>query len=125
MADTIAIDAAGDDATRRQLRQKIAVKVGRRTNPDTPLEKRVLNSVHAYLTGDFYYPPASENKPDHHAFESAAETLRAVVVVAEMGEPDDDWSMGLEEQPGGLRRGELAELVRKMDEEGDHRDWTP
>lgn len=32
-------------------------KLGRRQDYESPLSKEVLNSMHRYLTGEFYYPP--------------------------------------------------------------------
>lgn len=122
MATTIDLSDPETTPTRADLRQKIAVMAGCRTNADTPLDKGTLNSVHAYLTGEFYYPPDAEHKRDDPRWVDRHSVLVEVVHRSEVGEPEDVWS-GLEgEPPTELRRPELLTLAEQMD---DKREWTP
>jgi hypothetical protein len=102
------------------LRQEIALQVGRRTNPDTPLEKRVLNSVHAYLTGEFYYKPAVRDRPAENDHKSRDNVLVAVVFRGGIGEPGDKWST---DPPEYLTKKELKELLQTLREREDKRRW--
>lgn len=109
--------------TRADLRHKIAVKVGVLENPETPLSKKTLNSVYAWLTGEFHYPREARNRPDHPDFVPRQRVLEAVVYEAGLGEPQDRWSRGNNARlPDGLRKHELYGLMQEMYERADQRD---
>lgn len=127
MAGTVSLDGDTSDLTRSDLRQKIAAYAGHRPRPDTPLGKETLNSVYAYLTGEFYYPPAAANRPDHVDFSSRKDVLVAVVYNSGIGEEADEWSRSVnkqEDMPDALRRDELLTLAEKMKDTKDQRDWA-
>lgn len=118
------LDKPVEEQTVAELRGTIARKAGKRTNWSTPLDKPTLNSVYAYLTGEFYTPKRALHDPDHYHFEPRAALLVGVVHEAGIGEPEDEWSFSRADQPDALRKPELRALHREMSERGDQRDWA-
>jgi len=107
-----------------ELRGVVARKTGVRTDWSTPLDKETLNSVYAYLSGEFAVPKTALHKPQHPDFEDREHILWAVVSAAGIGGPEDDWSQSTEYTPNSLRKDELKELIAAMNERGDRRDWA-
>lgn len=64
------LDKDREDKTRAELRGTIAREAGKRTRWDTPLDKETLNTVYAYLTGEYVVPKRALYKPDHPDHES-------------------------------------------------------
>lgn len=116
------LDKDVDDMRRWELRGKIAVLVGCNTNWRTPLSKSTLNSVYAYMTGEFHVQPA---RIHHQDATPRSEILLSVVYAAGIGDPDDRWTPTNGETPRELRRDELQKLYEVMSDRGDQRSWTP
>jgi len=119
------LDQPVGEMTNATKRGRIAKIVGTKTDWDTPLDKRTLNSVYAYLTGGFAVPRRAMFKPDHGKFADRKELLVGVVYAAGIGQPEDSWSPVVKESPDELRSDELEELIERLKEKGDQRDWTP
>jgi len=113
------LDCPYGEMARFQLRGSIAVEAGKKTNWETPLTKETLNSVYAYLTGEYVIPKRALHNPDHPAFRPRQYILSTVVFEAAIGEPQDEWSPVGGSQPTELRRDELQTLREEMDSRGN------
>jgi len=118
------LDQSVEKMTNAAKRGRIAKLVGCKTSWDSPLDKRTLNSVYAYLTGEFFCPRAALHKPDDPRFESKTEIQVAICVEADIGEPDRWIANGPRPTPQGFRSAELAALIETLTERGDQRSWT-
>lgn len=118
------LDKPRSEMNRAELRGKIARRAAVTTNWATPLDWNTLNSVYAYLTGEFYVPKSASHRPNHPDYKPRDDILLAVVHEAEIGELSDEWSAAVDGQPQGLRKDELLELDRTMADRGDQRDWA-
>lgn len=116
---TSPLDKPVPEMNRAELRGKIALKAGKRTNWSTPLDKGTLNAVYAYITGGYHTPKRALHRHDHSEFSPKEEILVAVVHECGIGELDDDWSHTTEYTPDHLRRDELQSVYEKMQERGD------
>ena len=123
MANTASLDGDTESLTIPDLRQKIAVQVGCRTQAHTPLDKSTLNSIYAYLTGEFAYPRRARHRVNHPAYCPRHEVLRGVVIEAGLGEPEDGWSASVAGNPRALRRDELLKLAEHLRDTEDKRTW--
>jgi hypothetical protein len=112
-----------EEMTNAARRGRIAHIVGTKTYWETPLDKRTLNSVHAYLTGEFYTPPAALNTPDSPDFEPRADIMAAVVAESDIADPEL-WAGEGGPAPRGFRSHELVALIEELNERGDNRSWT-
>lgn len=132
MNDATRVDQT-DDPRCKDLRLSIAMKVGRRQSYESPLSKKVLNSIHRYLSGEFHYPKKLHGTPssstvdemrhdlciilsnrDYEAFGEiveGADTSRMV--------PPSDRDAEAETRP--FRKSELQELLEALHEEDDER----
>lgn len=128
MADSAAVSNYGS-VTAKALRRKISVMVGHRPPRGRGgLKKGTLNSIYAYLTGEFYYPPRVENLRNAPEYRSKAEVLNAVVWKVEIPPveyPSDSEWFKPEWQPEQMRKGELYQLHQKLVKTPDQRSWTP
>lgn len=116
-------DVEKSDVTRKDLRQKIAVMVGCKPSK-TQLKKSTLNSVYAYLEGEFCYPRKVRYDSSHPEYIPLEGVQEAVVYASGVGAPHDEWSPIVDGQPGSFRKDELWELATKLHEEDDQRDWV-
>jgi hypothetical protein len=113
-----------EEMTNAARRGRIAHIVGCKTNWESPLDKRTLNSVHAYLTGEFYTPPGALNTPESPDFEPRADIMVAVAAEADIADPES-WAVdGESTMPKGFRSHELVALIEELKERGDRRSWT-
>lgn len=113
-----------EEMGRRELREKVAVMVGCRPYGRSPLRKTTLNSAHAYLTGEFYYPRAARRNENHPEWKSRDEVQYAVVAETGIGEPEDEWMPPPGPDRPYFKTEELRTLVEEMQDTGDQRDWT-
>lgn len=123
---TTPADLSGEK-TVDELRTSIARKTGHR--PRYTLTRSILNSLHAYLTGEFYVKPGLDRITPRE------ELLDAVVVAAINHDqyttitPDDpeDHALVMTAPPahGEFRRPELRELDALCRVADDAREWTP
>lgn len=118
---TIDVDAPLEDMTAAELRTRIARDVGALTNPMTALDKGTLNSIYAYLTGEFYIPKSALDRYDSVRWKSRSEVLRAVLVEAGL---DDIYARGPDYDPDYLRVEELRRLAAIIHNRTDQRDWV-
>lgn len=117
-----------------ELRLAIARRAGTRTTDSCGLDKNTLNSVYAYLTGEFYLPRYTYHRPEHPEFVSRKKVLYAVAHeaevdtlgadVAEDEDVESDWARPLEAAPRELRRADLYDLLTEMKQRDDQREWT-
>lgn len=129
------LDKPVDELTNEEIRGRIARKTGHRP-PRNNLNKKILNSVHAWFHGDFYVKPA-RLKP---GVPPKSELVAAVVIAAqnELYDPDDDGDatdgpLGDYEAdlnttdgpPRAMNKDELKALFRAMESREDQRHWTP
>lgn len=146
------IDLDGDESTRQQLRDKIAVMVGCR-NKGVPLNKSTLNSVYAYLTGEFYFPPRVRHRPDEPEFEPRDDVFVAVAEAAGIADideggdtnesggdddadsddeddadgeddADDGWRTDEGNRPQEFRKDDLRTIAETINQTDDQRDWV-
>lgn len=112
-----------------ELRASIAHKTGHKP-PNAQIGKRITNSIHAYLTGEFAVPPAAL-----HRTRSSDVRMQTYTVVINHDEfpldvQDDDvellrWVGDREQaQRRALTRDALLEVVTTMDRAEDAREWT-
>jgi len=120
-----ALDQPIEEMMNATKRGRVAKIVGAKTNWHTPLDKRTLNSVYAYLTGGFAVPRRALFKPDHSEYADRKELLIGVVYSASIGHPEDRWSPVVSESPDQLRSDELEELIERLKETDDQRAWIP
>jgi len=124
-----------EQKTRRELRVALARTVGARNKPKSSLTKPTLNSLYAYKTGEFYIPPVALQRPQHAEFARRFELVHAVGMAYDIGdEPEDDdevprWRelpdcVTRDEVPREFLRDELEELLGKVYDMDDQRDWT-
>lgn len=102
----------------RDIRNLIASLVGINTNPRTRFGKKELNSIHAYLTGEWYYPKRDYNTPES----PPAEAVRIAVAVKA---PVEDYIPSPNDAPGEVTRpfnkSELIDLLETLQNQGDKR----
>lgn len=121
----------------KDFRLWIATNVGRRQTYESPLSKKVLNSVHRYLTGEFYYDPKIHGtalSPDVDELRHdlciilanrGYETFEDIVAPDGGGNPPDSMvpparkDADAETRP--FRKNELRALKEAIDEEEDQR----
>lgn len=125
-----ALDQPDHEKTVPDLRVAIARRVGVNINADSGLSKTALNSVYAYLTGEFYYPRWASHRPDSKEFAPRDKVLCKVAREAEIGtlgdeDSDSDWRKHYEDAPGDFRKSDLHDLLDELKSRGDQRDWTP
>lgn len=115
--------------TVKQLRARIAYKAGMRRRPDSPLTMSTLNSVHAYLTGEFAVRPAVINTPKSPGREKLREEMAVLVYNESDGQHMDEYVPSTDEggeiNPRAFRRSELEGIFRQMITTDDQREWTP
>lgn len=93
----------------------IASRVGLNRNPRSGLGKRDLNSIYAFLTGEFLF-----DKREYGTSESPSLRACRIAVADEAGiDSYDEYSSG---RP--FRLDELVELVRTLEAHRDQR-WRP
>lgn len=119
----LSLDKRDDEMTRQELRGSILAELGYNEPWYTPLSKRALNSLHAYLTGSYYVPKWALYRPDHAKYAPRREVLLAVVWLVPIGEPEDRWSPVTSGYPSELRRDELQTLREAMDDTVDQRQF--
>lgn len=119
----------------RQLRGRIGMKVG--TNEGisrNPLKKPTLNSLYAYLTGEFFVSPqvmGTPLSPDRESIMRAVADEADIITYDPVSptppkgvDPEDDDV----DRPAGIRpfhKPELIDLCRALDKRDDKREWTP
>lgn len=119
-------DATADELTCNQLRGRIAHKCGLRP-PASTLGKAILNSVHAYLTGEFAVAPARLHRTKRRVI--VRDTLVAVMNHPAYP-PDDPAEMALADYAfdadtaRALHRDELVEVFSTLDDAEDAREWV-
>lgn len=103
-----------DERTNDELRRKIGLKTGYHIT-GTALPKDCLNSVYAYLNGEFYIHPSRV----YNTSETTLEDLRVAVAI-------DGGAGPMYPREGGraFNKSELQNIVYTMNETGDQRDWT-
>jgi len=130
------------DMTNAELRAKLALRTGHRP-PRHAVTKNMLNSLHAWFTGEFYLKPASL-KP---GVPPKRELLEQVVLDAisayenHATDPDEDdrpdhpadalldYLDDVKDTPDPqtarpMNKDELHQFVNAMDTSGDQRGWT-
>jgi hypothetical protein len=127
----------------RELRAKIARKAAHRP-PEHGLNKAILNSVHAWLTGEFYvqpgflkpgYPPKPElleavldeaiRAYDSHPTDPEDESDRLDhPVTALLDKRDEVAELDDTEPPQSLTKTELRQLLNAMSTSSDQRAWS-
>jgi|APHM01.1.fsa_nt_gi hypothetical protein len=125
MADIISVQGADEEHTKQGLRQRIGVDAGYNYHGNARLPKAVLNSVYAYLTGEFLYPPRVTHDEEASKYVPKQAALQAVLKEAGVLDDPDEWVTRSGNFPRGMRRDELVELCREMEDRDDQRDWTP
>jgi hypothetical protein len=126
-------DLGVEEQTCRQLRATISAKTGHRP-PASMVTKPILNSVHAYLTGEFYEDPGAI-RPYHISRNELTEAvLTECLDVIEETPRLDGYEEGLKDLRDkaatadkvvrSLNKSELQALVYCMNERGDQRSWT-
>jgi hypothetical protein len=111
--------------TERALRTDILREAGINERRDTRFTKDALNSIHAYLTGQFCVRPKALRDTGHQDYATRREMLFAVVMEAGVGAPQDRWGVHSTEYPAKFTHEELQHLHERMREMTDQRDWTP
>lgn len=129
------------EMTNRELRAKVALKTDHRP-PEHGLNKEILNSAHAWFTGDFYVKPAALKPgvpPKHELVDAVVMEAMNELHVTPEGEGDDaedDDPGPLEEYytdirdadrdtpPRAMNKDELQAFVRAMESREDQRGWT-
>lgn len=107
---------------RSEYRTKIARLVGTMERPSTGLTKPTLNSLHAYLTGEFVTQP-SEVYAEGPSKERIKELVAAECDLEDYIERAGDMvHHGLGDRD--FRIDELKDIQREMDDRGDQRDWS-
>lgn len=105
-----------DEFTVRRLSVAIARRAGYSPPTNGYLEVGLLNSIHAYLTGEFAEKPKFVGKPQG---KSLQDYRRDVAVAADLsGYPT------AEGKGRRFRRDELATILQAMLESGDQRSWV-
>lgn len=147
--ESLETDKPLDEQTNRELRAKVAARTGHRP-PKVQLNKEVLNSLHAWFTGEFYVKPAML-KP---GVPPKSELLNEVVMKAcnayenhpivdpegvhgrDAGDTDAyedhpakalvDYfdEVAADDQPRPMNKAELRQLINAMDTADDQREWT-
>lgn len=103
-----------DELTVPELRAEVQSRAGVNELSYSAFTKSTLNSVYAYLTGEFYI------KPDHiHLSRSddRADVLEAVARAAEI----EDW---LDDPVAQFNKDHIESLLEEMNERGDQREWS-
>lgn len=122
-----------EDMTCDELCAKIARRTGHR--PPKKLTKPVLNSLHAWLTGEFYSdtPVVLPGRPPRREMVEATVTESCGALCGPDTEPDEcpfaAYREHLVESGSGdrlreFRRAELLAIVDAMDATDDQRSWT-
>lgn len=125
-------EAAGlyEQHDKESLRRKIKRKAGFKDTPGAP-DKEVLNSVYAFLTGEFAVsPPYSLHRYDAPAFKPASRIRQMIADEIGWLIPEDPVGDSEKEgYPPFNRNGDqftkyaLAELCQEMIDRGDQREW--
>lgn len=122
-----------EDQTNRELRAKIAHKTGHRP-PRTRLTKPILNSAHAYLTGEFHTDKWDMEPGVPPREDILRDTVGVALQALYDGDPPENAPLVeyrgiIGDKPGDLhtrpmRKAELQDFIRAMERTGDQRDWT-
>jgi len=102
------------EMTCAELRGSILRATGKTGRWRTPLTKDTLNSIYAYLTGEYVVSKLALDNPDHPEYHPRQYILTALVHEVPIGEPRDEWSSTSGDQPSQLRRDELQTLREEM-----------
>jgi hypothetical protein len=142
-------DKAIDDMTNRELRAKIATMAAHRP-PDHGLNKNILNSAHAWFTGEFYLTPG-HMKPGFPPKRELLETVLKQAIDAyayddfDLKDPERDgwpehpakellyyWADDVkvaddvsDHLPRAMNKGELKAFLNAMKTNEDQREWSP
>lgn len=110
------------DLTVPELRVRVAREAALNTNPRTPFTKQELNSIHACLSGEHFFPHLdyfTPRAPDHGQLRAA---------VADVGDlevwpawPDDRENAAAPPDRTRFYHAELVELCQVIEERGDKR----
>lgn len=114
------------EMTERELRVKIARMAGHNeASYDTVLTKGTLNSVYAYVTGEFACDPWALHRPASCDFEERSKVMWDVAI--EFGL--DDWFPDIEdteerERVPDFSKANLETIYETLCETDDERDWV-
>ena len=142
-ADTRTLDMskATADMTNAELRAKLAQRTGHRP-PRHGVTKPMLNSLHAWFTGEFYLKPASLKPGVPPKRELLEQVVRDAIAAYENHptDPDDDradhpadalldYLDDVQATPDhqtarAMNKSELQQFVAAMDTNEDRRGWT-
>ena len=131
-----------EEMTNAELRAKLAQRTGHRP-PKHAVTKRILNSLHAWFTGNFYLKPA-QLKPGVPPKRELLEQVVLDAIVAYENHPTDpddddradhpadallDYLDAVQDAPDertarAMNKSELQQFVAAMDTNEDRRGWT-
>lgn len=113
-----------DDATRRTYRVWMAQYVGAKTYPRSALNKTTLNSIHAYITGSFAYPPMVRHRENNPDYKSRPEVRRDVALEVFPESMEDRWRQETDALPSQYSKNELHNIAAYLHNNPDQREWT-
>lgn len=101
----------------RDARVFIAREVGVNATPRTPLDKHTLNSLYAYLTGEFIVTPEMVLHPKSPNIEDVRYEVAMEMGFRQFPDPAEELKT--------FRLGELRAIAKWLRENPDQREWTP